>query len=303
MGAKHRLYKEIVAAPESFSAPKSYYRGRRRWQGELPDNVLLFMRDAVRNLSPRKDADFHHRWVLLIPLAGRGIVRIDRNPCELMPGLAVLIPPLHLHDYTRVAERALRWLFVTFEWPGHTAHSTVWRGVRSFNALADEALEQLVATWVRRPSGEGTLLAAQVMNLLTSLYTEMQGSVSIDPRTTTGVPPGILAAVQAKLRDSGRSPLRIDALAQALGSSESHLRAKFRREAGISLGRYLRELRVREAGILLRENGITVKAAAERLGFNDIYAFSRAFKNVVGVPPSLVRRSPPAGSSGTGLQK
>lgn len=293
MDTRHRLYRRLIVAAESLPVPKSYYQGRRRWPRELPDNVLLFMRDAARNLSPRSDADFHHRWVLLIALAGRGTVRIDRQPCELEPGRAVLIPPLHLHDYTRVAEKALRWLFVTFEWPGHTAHSTEWRGARTLDAAADGALAELMTTWTGRPNGDGTVLAAQVMNFLMLLYSgagrKPARSLSPERKPATD---RLLAAVQQKLRDAGSGPVRIDALARALGSSESHLRARFRQEAGISLGRYLREVRVREAAILLREPGVTVKSAAERMGFNDIYAFSRAFKQVIGVPPSQVRKAP-----------
>lgn len=288
MTSSHRLYQSLIAAAQTLPVPGNYYRGRRRWPSELPDNVLLFMRDAARNLSPRKNADFHHRWVLLIALAGRGTVRVDREPCELEPGHAVLIPPLHLHDYPRMAPQAFMWLFVTFDWPGHTAHSTRWRGTRALTAPANEALANLVKTWVARPAGEGTLLAAQVMTLLMSLYAE-EGKAASAPRISRAK--SILALVQDQLQQDNHGPKRIGQLARALGTSESHLRARFRREAGMSLGRYLREVRVREAGILLREPGMTVKSAAERLGFGDIYAFSRAFKQVVGVPPSHVIRS------------
>jgi AraC-like DNA-binding protein len=300
MDARHRLYRKIISVADRLPAPANYYNGRRRWPHELPDNVLLFMRDAVRNLSPRNDADFHHRWVLLIALAGRGTARIDRRPCELKPGRAVLIPPLHLHDYTRVEERELRWLFVTFEWPGHTAHLTPWRGVRTLNAFADEALEALVDTWIASPNGEGTLLAAHVMNLLTLLFADIGRQKTGSRKAEKTAAEGILAAVQSRLHAS-HVPMRIESLAHQLGSSASHLRARFRREAGISLGRYLREVRLREAAMLLRDEGLSVKAAAQRMGFNDIFGFSRAFKHVVGVPPSQIKRR--EGNPGRGQRR
>src|SRR5436190_9784609 len=103
-----RLYRGLIGAAGDIEAPGNYYRGRRRWPGELPDNVLLFTRSAARNLSPHTDADFHHRWVLLIALAGRGTARIDRQPCELRPGRVVLIPPLHLHDYPELVDEKIR---------------------------------------------------------------------------------------------------------------------------------------------------------------------------------------------------
>ncbi|WP_158277492.1 AraC family transcriptional regulator [Opitutus sp. ER46] len=289
MATKRELMQLITAAAEALEIPRNYYHGRRRWPSELPDNVLVFLRSAAGNLSPHTDADFHHRWVLLVALAGRGTVRIDRQICELRPGQALLIPPLHLHDYPKLAAPAIRWLFVTFEWPAHTAQSTCWRRVRTLEHDALASLEGLMALWRRGPSHGGTLLAAHLMDLLMSIYSTESAVPAAAPAPPAAV--RLLDAVQRQLRQSAPGPLRVVELARRLGTCESHLRARFRAEAGISLGRYLRQSRVRAAALILREERIPVKAVAERLGFNDIYAFSRAFKHVIGLPPSQFRKA------------
>ncbi len=100
----------------------------------------------------------------------------------------------------------------------------------------------------------GVVAAAQLLELLRRLYP-----------TTKPAPVSkhsLLTAVQAAAKISPGETL--PRLAKRLGISESHLRARFRREAGLSLGRYLREARLREAALWLREEGLSVKAAAER---------------------------------------
>jgi methylphosphotriester-DNA--protein-cysteine methyltransferase len=45
----------------------------------------------------------------------------------------------------------------------------------------------------------------------------------------------------------------------------------------------------RQAAVWLREDDLTVKAAAERAGYPDVYSFSRAFKRALGSPPSRMK--------------
>ena len=84
-------------------------------------------------------------------------------------------------------------------------------------------------------------------------------------------------------------PLSIHQLAAALGESESHLRAKFRRATGGSLGRHLRQLRLQKACQLLHTTGLNITEVAERCGFDSVYSFSRAFKTGCGVSPRAYR--------------
>jgi AraC-like DNA-binding protein len=71
--------------------------------------------------------------------------------------------------------------------------------------------------------------------------------------------------------------------------SESHLRSRFREETGLSIGRYLRETRLRRAANWLKEEGLSVKSVSERAGYPDIHTFSRSFSRLFGHPPSVMR--------------
>ena len=86
--------------------------------------------------------------------------------------------------------------------------------------------------------------------------------------------------------DSG--PVRIDAVARALGLSRQTLYRRLKAE-GITFETLLDRLRRRLAIRYVREQGLPVKEAAWRLGFSDPAAFSRAFKRWTGSSPAAMR--------------
>ena len=262
-------------------SPTDYYAGVRRSPDALPDNVLIFVRRSAKSLRPTTIiSDFHQRWVLIIGLQGRGTVLSDRMPNQIVSGRAVLIPPLHLHAYADVTE-TINWMFVTFEWPSHTAQAEDWNGVRVLDSACVAHLWAIVSEWNSKRR-DGLRIAAELQGLLHRLFPRRRVS-SKEPLD------GIILAVQRAVK---AIPLGASttAIARCVGLSESHARARFRKAAGISLGRYLREARIRQAAVWLREEGIAVKEAAERAGFNDIYTFSRAFRRALGMPPSALKR-------------
>lgn len=267
--------------------PADYFRGRRRSAEASPDNILCFVRRHATDLQPLPGADsLHERWVLLLALGGRGVVRVDRRPVALSPGDALLVPPLHLHGYPSAA-RELRWLFITFEWPGHSAQSHDWRGTRRLRSGARRHLDAFLRATVG-PDPSARVLAAHLHDLLRSLF---------PPAAPDGDPAADRTGTDlfARIKDlAAETPgLRVGALARRVGLCESHLRARFRREAGISLGRYLRESRLRAAARRLREQGGSVKDAANASGYPDAFTFSRAFRRVLGVCPSSISRGTP----------
>jgi AraC-like DNA-binding protein len=82
-----------------------------------------------------------------------------------------------------------------------------------------------------------------------------------------------------------------EAFAQAHGMALSTLRRRFREATGTPLHEWAVQVRVARARRLLGETDLPVKAVAERLGYRDVYFFTRQFRQSVGVPPAAYRRS------------
>lgn len=104
------------------------------------------------------------------------------------------------------------------------------------------------------------------------------------------LPPRTTSAVEKLLLRPGKAGLSIDQVAGALQVSVRTLRRRLR-EDGSSFRALCERIRLETAQHLLRELGMTVAAAAKRLGYSDARAFRRAYKRWLGQVPGKTRRA------------
>ena len=79
--------------------------------------------------------------------------------------------------------------------------------------------------------------------------------------------------------------------AAALGLSADYVNRLFRQYAGETLGGFLRRQKMSRAADWLRHGETTIEETAERLGYADRFAFSKAFSGHFGVTPGRWQRS------------
>ncbi len=79
--------------------------------------------------------------------------------------------------------------------------------------------------------------------------------------------------------------LDIRAIAEKLQVSREHLSRIFHEETGLTPAHFAASERLRTARRLLRDNTLTCKEIAERLGYVSSASFARAFKNLQGISP------------------
>lgn len=78
-------------------------------------------------------------------------------------------------------------------------------------------------------------------------------------------------------------------LADLMGASRSRFAESFTRTVGESPARYVAKVKMFRARRWIEQEGMRVAVAAGRLGYDSEASFSRAFKRIIGVPPSAVR--------------
>ena len=82
-------------------------------------------------------------------------------------------------------------------------------------------------------------------------------------------------------------PTRLD-LAGKFHLTPQRINALFKKELGMSPGEYVHRELAERGYALLHDEQLSVKEAADRLGFSSAFYFSRVFRKVFGVPPSTV---------------
>lgn len=80
-------------------------------------------------------------------------------------------------------------------------------------------------------------------------------------------------------------PLSLQDIADYLDISPSYLGSMFKNITGKSVISYLIDIRINKSKQLLKD-GLSVSETAQRVGFNDIFYFSRIFKKRQGINPS-----------------
>jgi AraC-like DNA-binding protein len=88
-------------------------------------------------------------------------------------------------------------------------------------------------------------------------------------------------------------PLDVPTLARIAHVSEAHFIRTFRATFGETPNRYLQRRRVERAMWLLRSTDRSVTDICMDVGFTSLGTFSRAFRDIVGEPPSAYRRRGP----------
>lgn len=95
----------------------------------------------------------------------------------------------------------------------------------------------------------------------------------------------VLAAIHA----SPEQDWSVPALASIMGASRSRFSQAFKDSVGESPAKYVARIRMFQARSWIARDGMRVTVAADRLGYDSEASFSRAFKRVIGHPPSKAR--------------
>jgi two-component system response regulator YesN len=85
--------------------------------------------------------------------------------------------------------------------------------------------------------------------------------------------------------------LNLYRIAEKVERPEKYISQLFKEVTGTNLSDHLEKVRMDHAAILLKRNQFNVDEIASQVGYNSSHSFRRAFKRVMGIPPSSFRQS------------
>lgn len=257
---------------------KSYRTQNRHLPSYNP--VDVGMHACPPGHSPR--ARVRRYWLLHFVGKGKGIFRNEKAIYEITSGMCFIIRPKEVTFYQADAEEPWH-----YGWVGFTA-DYVPQCLKDndvlhvpFLAPLFEELEQNIDRYnseIGENGGKEAYLAGKITEIMLRLELHFARPAETKAQSEMRV-------VKNHIDTHLSSALTVQALAEQFHLSSVYLSRRFKEIIGLSPQNYIVERRLQEAAVLMTERAFSPTAAADAVGYTNIYLFSRMFKSRYGVSP------------------
>lgn len=220
---------------------------------------------------------------------GRGTLWINGTEYELVPGSLFLLHPKSLVEAVVGEKQSLRFMMQSFTYKWKNAAGTeifTEEGLIAFNdsAMVSRGFEQLHEL----SEGPNPLLPWKRQ----IVFQELLYTIVADQQRDKQQGGTRFAIEKAKdfLDAYYHEDISLSLLAQRHAISPSNFAGIFKKHIGVRPIEYLTRLRMEHAKVWLRSQQ-SVKTVASKVGFHDELYFSRTFKKVIGVSPTIYMKN------------
>lgn len=249
---------------------------------------------AFASLSSRSEGDLdtfpsqESAWYLLGVSGGNARITCEMG-CLLLPsGYALAVSGESPVDILFHGNGQLSILCLKGSLPGSILRQSHQLG-GSLYPQGAEVLENAIARLRQEQSNSGAVPARFGSGTAYQTMMTLYGTGSHAARQEKQLPQTVEAALKIMQQDFAFLD-GIGDLALRLQVSQEYLTRVFREHMGITPGKYLVQIRVEQAKLLLQQGDHSIAFVADACGFTNGNYFARVFRNTVGVTPSVYAR-------------
>lgn len=251
----------------------------------VSDAGILELRDGGLRELPA----CHGLWRVLTPLKGDARVTAGETSFPIAPGQAVAVEGAEELSLLPAGDCALGLMSLR-----GLAAERVFARCREQGGLFFErgggALERALRALL--PQGGRQVPAREASAHAYTLLMALCGTGSPGPAGRRTMPPVVEAALGIMRRDFAFLE-GIGELAARLEVSQEYLTRCFCKYTGVTPGKYLNQVRIENAKLLLRQGGHPIQFVSDACGFANANYFARVFRGSVGVNPREYARLGP----------
>lgn len=235
------------------------------------DCKYLFHQHRKRGPVCHDTPHTHPFWQIDIIHKGNGFFIANGMRYEFQGGDTIIIPGGLKHIFSYIDDPC-KWLSIKFSVGNYAAKAipAVFRHRPVLNDLQNIVKKLLPGSRVPENSQQAVLNS--ILRVYMQVY-EMEFGHEFQYRSA------FLDRVFEIVAGREGKYITVNEVAEAMGYSAKYASERFRKEAGCRLKKYLDEERFKHAGLLLSFSDASISSIADQLGFSDVYAFSRFFKN------------------------
>ncbi|AIS58603.1 AraC family transcriptional regulator [Listeria ivanovii] len=258
---------------------------------------VLYIASYYTN-EPRIGENHHHDFLeISIICEGTSVYDIEGERVELSAGdVLVFNPGVNHYDITEpgMTNVQLHIGFRNFTLEGYTRNTFPFKKAFLRKSKTESAIlniaKQIIDEKDAEKPGYDLMLKANVMQLIIHILREATPEqlenngmkLSTDEQQKQMLVNEIIHYMEKHHSED----VSLSSLSQTMYISPAYISKVFKEETGESPINYLIKIRLTRAEELLKNKDITVKQAANMVGYNDAYYFSKLFKKYYGFPPS-----------------
>ena len=266
--------------------PFTVYRGR------LPDYIRSY------------PLHWHEEMEVIYITEGRGLITIQAERYQVLPGDILLIPPQCVHSIEQLGSESMEYFNILFRLsmlsgdgafekytlPLYSSGAVPFRlpEGHELNRKLLPHIRQLIENRRQVDSDYALMIHSHLYALLYHIVHNSQASApeSIHLRTNYDR----LKVVLEHLRLHYPESISIHQAAAMCGFSDSHFMKLFRELTGVSFAQYVKLLRLEAAADLLSSTHQRIGEIAESVGFHNLSYFTRAFETRYGMSPTAYQK-------------
>jgi len=244
--------------------------------------------DPLHNFGPAVRPNFLLHFIL----SGRGTYYVDEKKYTLQKGQGFLIEPNVLTRYQ--ADQNDPWTYIWIGFGGKKSNGHLHNlGLGSdqliFQSMKGDELKKIILEML-----EHTKISIYSEYRLQGLFYLFLSLLAED--TTPLIEEGItkentyIRKSIAFIQTHYNQPIKVSDIALYVSLNRSYLSTLFQQATGTSIQKYLSNFRITRAAELLHLTELSIEQIAESCGYTDPLVFSKAFKKIKGVTPSIYRK-------------
>jgi AraC family transcriptional regulator of arabinose operon len=232
-------------------------------------------------------------YLILYVFSGSGVFSTGGKKFQVKKEEGFIITPNELASYH--ADKKDPWTYAYVGFGGKNADRVVKGiGLAAKNPIfkSDKANEirQIMTEMVE--SNTYGIRAELMKNGLLSVFLSIVSGGTITSVKNDGERAGVYVRKATEfIRNNYCNPIKITEVADYVCINRSYLYTLFMNEIDISPHQYLSNYRIDKASELLKTTSLSIEGVALSCGYMDSLVFTKAFKQMKGVSPSLYRKS------------
>lgn len=224
-------------------------------------------------------------YYLMYMLSGDIPIVLGENETHLSEGQLIIMKPHTPYKYQNLSGNPIQYIFIHFS--GFEAEKLVCDCKLPLNTISAvgihdriiDSCKRMFYEFVKNDDFSNELLCCILKEILASFSRYLHES----PNKRH------FSKALLYIHEHYNSDISISKLASIESMSETHFRAEFKKNIGVSPKEYLINLRMKTACTILSETRNNISETAHMVGYSDAYYFSRIFKKKLNISPQKYR--------------